>query len=97
MMANIKHTCPDCHQKYYHGEPCPNCYHTNLERKYEHANLKSGNCRKCGSKFRYVVVCNSFTVKLKPECGCWAQKAENQPSETPHTPRSQGNPGKTMG
>ena len=64
--------CGKCGTRYYRGEPCPVCYHAGIERKATQANAKARQCSKCGYKFNYLVVCNPFTVKLKPECGCFA-------------------------
>lgn len=69
--------CPECQGFYYQGEPCPTCYHDDLERKFNLAQKKAGNCKACGQKLKYVMVCNSFTVKLKPECECGVKVGGN--------------------
>jgi hypothetical protein len=66
-------SCPDCGQRHYKGEPCPACYHRNLERKFDYARQKAGDCKKCGSKLNYILVCNPYTARLKPECSCYGQ------------------------
>lgn len=76
--------CKTCRTAHYHGESCPVCYHNSLERKAAATNEKALQCPKCGYKFNYLVVCNPYTVKLKPECGCFAFQEVNPKPRNVH-------------